>query len=175
MYIVAELVEIAADIRTRAGQEQPAFSTRQIIERCFPEVLVTGAHLPDGVDEVFARRESGPVILYKRSLSGPEQRFAIAHAIAHLLFDADGTGASVGCAGDPAREERADRFAMELLAPLAEIRPYVGRYPCDDPDEHELYLDQVDEIASHFVVPAWVIQTQIRQLMRFTEVVDKTG
>ncbi len=161
---LSTLVEIAADLRRRAGQTEPAYSTRQIVESCFPGALVTGGKLPAGVDEIVSRRADGPVIIYARSLSGPEQRFAIAHALAHLLFDGDDAQARPGFAGLSESEARADRFAAELLAPLDELRPYVGRFPSTDAEEHEIYLDQVDEISSHFVLPAAVIDLQIRRL-----------
>lgn len=162
------LARVASWIRELAEQKEPAFSTRQIIEACFPTALVTGGKLPDGVHELVSRRDEGPVIVYSRALSGPQQRFAIAHALAHLIFDGDEASARPGCAGRADCEERADAFAAELLAPLEELRPYVGRWPSLDAEEHELYLDMVDEIASHFVLPAMVIDEQIRRLVRIT-------
>jgi Zn-dependent peptidase ImmA (M78 family) len=164
----AYLVETAADLRMRAGQHEPAYSTRKIIGACFPDVMVTGGTLPDGVDEMVSRRPEGAVIVYSRAISGPAQRFAIAHALAHLLFDDDRARARPGCLGLPFVERRADCFARELLAPLVELAPYVGRWPSADPVEHELYLDMVDEIASHFVLPASVIQERIRELQQLT-------
>ena len=158
------LVEVAANLRRRSGQIEPAFSTRQIIEACFPDTLVTGGSLPPGIDEMVSRRADGPVIIYARSLPGPCQRFAIAHALAHLLFDNSSARVRPGCLGIPANEERADAFAAELLAPLDELAPYVGCGPSRDPEEHEIYLDQVDEIASHFALPAHVIDSRIRLL-----------
>lgn len=154
----------AADLRRRANQTKPAFSTRRIIDACFPDVLVTGAVLRAGVDELVTRREDGPVIVYARALSGPEQRFAIAHALAHLIFDDAAAAARPGCAGTAACEARADAFAAELLVPLEELIPFVARRPSTDPEDHEVYLDMVDEIASRFVVPAIVIEEQIRRL-----------
>lgn len=161
---MSKLVAVAADLRRRAGQVEPAFSTRQIVEACFPGTLVTGSALPPGIEEMVSRRREGPVIVYSRSLPGPSQRFAIAHALAHLLFDDERAAACAGRPGIRAHEERADAFAAELLAPLDEIEPYVGRYASEDFEEHELYLDQVDEIASHFVLPARVIDRRIREL-----------
>lgn len=172
---LSTLVEIAADLRRRSDQVEPSYSTRLILEACFPDALVTGARLPAGVDEMVSLRDGSPVIVYKRSLSGPEQRRAIAHAIAHLVFDGAEPGVRPGCAGVDVIEQRADLFAAELLAPLVELEPYVGRWPASDPEEHEIYLDMVDEIASHFVLPASVIDEQIRRLARLTELTRKTG
>lgn len=165
MPLMSMLVEVAADIRRRSGLTEPAFSTKQIVDACFPATFVTGANLPDGFDEVVKREREGALIVYKRSLPGPAQRFAIAHALAHLLFDSALTCARPGLAGNPESERRADLFATELLAPLEEVARFASRFPSEDPDEHELYLDQVDEIASRFVVPADVIDSQIRRLI----------
>ena len=157
------LVEKAAELRSRSGQYEPAFSTRLIIDECFPDVLVTGSALEPGIDELVSSTPQGPIILYRRGLATPDQRFAIAHGLAHLIFDGNNGICRPGYVGDPERELRADRFAAELLVPLVELRPYVGRRPSTNRTEHELYLDMVDEIASHFHVPAWVVDQRIRE------------
>lgn len=159
---LSTLVEIAAELRHRSDQTEPAFSTRQIIETCFPHALVTGRKLPDGIDEAVSETPQGIVILYRRGLPTPSQRFVIAHALSHVLFDRVRGGARPGSAGHASREKRADRFAGELLLPLSYLRDYVGTWP-DDPDQ-ERYLDQVDEIASHFQVPAGLVDKRIREL-----------
>lgn len=166
---LSTLVEIAADLRRRAGQLTPPFSTHRIIETALPEALVTGAQLPAGLDEVVSRRDGKPIIVYQRKLSAPEQRNAIAHGFAHVLFDDFQIGRmKPGCAGHPRIEARADLFAAELLAPLASVRRFARRRPATG-EEHELYLDHVDEIASIFGMPADVIDLQIRRL----DVTDK--
>ena len=162
---VAVLSRVAAELRTRAGETQPAFSTRKIIDACFPKLVVTGRELPDGVHEAVARTPEGDILIYGRNLPTAAKRFAIAHGLAHLLFDDGLSACRPGFAGDPDVEARADRFADELLVPLVGLREYVGRFPSDDPIEHEFYLDQVDEIASHFHVPSSVIDRRIRELM----------
>ena len=159
------IARVAADLRKHSGQTEPAFSTQAIVETCFPTVFVTGGQLPDGVDELVSVRAEGPVIVYSRRLAVPSQRFAIAHAIAHLLFDDASAAARPGRLGIPHVERRADSFAAELLAPLEELRPYVARGPSDDPEEQEIYLDMVDMISSHFVLPSDVIDRQIRTLL----------
>lgn len=157
--------EIAEEMRRRAGQDEPAFSTRAIVDACFPDAIVTGRELPVGVQDMVTLTERGPLIVYRRGIAAADQRFAIAHAVAHLMFDlVDGARPAFDNAEV---EARADDFALELLAPLAELEPYVGRFPDEGTEvERELYLDQVDEIASHFNVPAWVIDKQIRRLPR---------
>lgn len=161
---LSTLVEIAAELRSRAGQTKPPFSTTKIIESCFPEILVTGFALPAQVDELVASCSEGPTILYSRNISGPEQRFAIAHGLGHLLFDDRHACVRPGRAGIPKIERRADAFGAELLAPRAELRTRVERLPADEGEEREIYLDHVDQLASLFAMPANVIDLQIRRL-----------
>lgn len=159
---LSTLVEIAADLRHRSSQTEPAYSTRQIIDACFPHALVTGRQLPAGIDEAVSETPQGIVILYRRGLPTSSQRFVIAHALSHIIFDRVRGGCRPGSAGHAARERRADRFAAELLIPLSALREYVGAWP-DDADQ-DRYLDQVDEIASHFQVPAGLVDKRIREL-----------
>lgn len=159
------MVETAAALRRCARQVIPPYSTKRIIEACFPRIVVAGARLPIGVDEVVQPRSDGHIIVYARTLSVPEQRIAICHGLAHLIFDDDAAGLRPGCSGVRESEERADKFAIELLAPLAELQTIVRRIPSRDPDEHEIYLDHVDEIASRFSVPAAVIDSRIREFV----------
>src|SRR5690348_16042001 len=110
---LSTLVEIAADLRHKSGQHDPSFSTRLIIDACFPHAIVTGRDLPPGIDEVVAVEPSKVTILYRRGLPTPSQRFVIAHALAHVMFDRVRGGCRPGSTGQKAREERADRFAAE--------------------------------------------------------------
>lgn len=158
--------QIANSLRRRAGQIEPAYSTRQIIDACFPGTLVTGRALPVGVNDVvvvdeaaFRSHRAPHVIVYGRGMSTAEQRHAIAHALGHIVFDGAGTRCS---SQHPERELRCDRFADELLVPLEELRPYVARWP-GGPD-HETYLDMADQIASHFQVTASLVDQRIRRL-----------
>jgi Zn-dependent peptidase ImmA (M78 family) len=162
---LSTLVEIAADIRRRAMLFAPPYSTTAMIRTCFPDVVVTGRKLPPRIDEIVARTREGGVIVYKRRLPVLRQRFAIAHGIAHLLFDSDETAAAVGYAGCPISERRADTFAEELLVPLTELAKHVRRLP---PVAHgrDLYLDGIDQISSRFQVPPAVILKRIRVLER---------
>lgn len=161
---LSTLVEIAADLRRRAGQEEPAYSTHKIIETAFPDAVVTGRRLPPGVLEAVSRTSEGPVIIYARGLSAPAQRFAIAHALGHLILDGDEAFRQPGQPRCEMVERRADAFATELLVPLVELEPYVCRWPSSDEHEHEIYLDMVDEISSHFGVRCEVVDGRIREL-----------
>lgn len=167
---VAAIAAIAESLRRRADQLEPAFSTRQIIDVCFPGTIVTGRPLPRGVhdvvcvDEAAFRSHRAPhVILYSRSLPTPDQRYAIAHALAHIIFD----GARGGCSSrSNERERRCDLFAEELLVPVSRLREYVCAWPSPNLEEHETYLDQVDQIASHFHAPSRIVDRRIRSLRR---------
>lgn len=161
------LTQVAADLRRRAGQIEPLFSTRKIIDACFPRLIVTGRELPAGIHEAVSRTADGEVLIYSRALPTAAKRFAIAHGLAHLLFDDSVSGCRVGYVGDPHVEARADSFAEELLVPLKMLREYVERQPPanDNSTEREFYLDQVDEIASHFHVPSHVIDKRIREMI----------
>lgn len=145
----AAIAAIAESIRRRSEQHEPAFSTRQMIDVCFPGTKVTGRRLPAGVHDVvcvdgaaFRSHRAPHVILYNRALPSSAQRYAIAHALAHIIFD----GTQAPCSQEhPERERRCDRFADELLVPAGRLREYVCAWPSGDPDEQEVYLDQVDQ------------------------------
>jgi Zn-dependent peptidase ImmA (M78 family) len=162
--MTSTLADVACELRSRAKQSAPAFSTSQIIAMAFPEVLVTGYDLPTGIDEAVSRMSRGPVLLYRRGISTAEQRIAIAHGLAHLIFD-DDAPCERGRAGTPMRERRADAFAAELLVPLDELAKVLRVMPSKDRDEQQLYLDHVDYLASMFKVPAVIIRKRIRELV----------
>jgi Zn-dependent peptidase ImmA (M78 family) len=161
---LSTLVEIAAELRRKAKQTKAPYSTSKIVSTCFPDALVTGYRLPPKVDEIVSSCSEGPTILYSRALPGCEQRYAIAHALAHLMFDKRRACMRVGVAGLPKHELRADFFGAEVIAPLSDIREMVSVGPSKDPEDHEIYLDQVDQIASHFNAPPRVIHAQIRRI-----------
>lgn len=162
------IAAIAESLRRRADQTEPAFSTRQIIDVCFPGTKVTGRAMPTGVHEIvcideaaFRSHRAPHVIFYNRKLATAYQRYAIAHALAHIIFD----GGQGECSNrDATRELRCDRFADEMLVPLDRLGEYVSMRPPHDPASLDDYLDQVDQIASHFNVPRTVIDKRIREL-----------
>lgn len=162
---LSTLVETAANLRRRARQLQPPFSTRKIIAASFPKVAVTGRTLPPRIDELATRTRDGGLIVYRRDLPIPDQRVAIAHGLAHLIFDDDKDACAVGSVGTPACELRADAFAAELLAPLEILLREMKRWR-DRSQSREIYLDRVDQLASLFHVPADVIDVRIRVVRR---------
>jgi Zn-dependent peptidase ImmA (M78 family) len=142
----------------------------QIIEACFPGTIVTGRRFDADVDEMvrvdrqaFRTHRAPHVIYYNRDLPTSHQRYAIAHALGHIIFDG---ARRRGCAEDQLRELRCDRFADELLVPLSELRQYVCAWPSTEPSHQETYLDMVDQIASQFHVPSPVILGRIAELHR---------
>jgi len=155
------MVEVAHSLRVRAQLSRPAFSTRAIVDASFPDAVVTGHDLPVGVDEAVTRTDEGIVILYRRGLSSPEQRFAIAHAVGHLLYD----HVTAKKVSEAFRERRADRFASELLVPLYELARVLEVLPSKNPDEQRIYLDHVDQLASYFNVPAMLVRSRIRDVV----------
>jgi len=167
------IAAIAESLRRRSDQSEPAFSTRQIIDVCFPGTIVTGREMPRQVHEMvlvdpdaFRSHRAPHIIFYSRKLSTPSQRYAIAHALAHIIFD----GANGSCwRRNDERERRCDAFADELLVPLTALGEYVCVWPGHVGDDHERYLDQVDQISSHFHVPQRVIDRRIRQLRRLVK------
>ncbi len=152
---------VAHTLRCLAGEVDPPFNAYAILEASWPTAVITGRDLPNGVDEVLAVTEDGPLIIYDRSLSTADRRIAIGHAIAHLALDDD--HAPGGIVQEPEREERAEQFARELLVPPQLLLPHVSVWPADGSDPH-LYLDQVDRLAAAFHVPPSVIDEQIREL-----------
>ncbi|MDQ1446772.1 MAG: IrrE N-terminal-like domain [Acidimicrobiaceae bacterium] len=153
--------EIAADLRRRADERQPSFSTAAIIATCFPKLTVTG-HSTTTVPLGMLMRAMGHVIIYQRELPIPEQRVRIAHHLAHVIFD--GHGRIAACTYAPDAEMRADQFAAELLVPLDELKPFVWRLPPDENTKDVIYWNQCDLIASRFAVPARLIDKRIREL-----------
>jgi hypothetical protein len=165
------ITRIAESLRRRSGQSTPYYSTRQIIDACYPGTLVTGRRLPAScheltvVDEHAFRSHHAPhAIVYRRDLPIPDQRLAIAHGLAHVIFDGP-HGFDCADRNHP-REVRCDRFAAELLVPLIDLPEFVSVGPSKNPDENETYLDQVDQIASHFHVTSRLIDQRIRELRR---------
>ena len=116
---------------------EPLYSTRRIIDACFPGLVVTGRELPEGIHEAVSRTREGGVLVYNRALPTAAKRFAIAHGLAHLLFD-DGTSACrAGFLGDPDVEARADGLDPRPV----DLGPQCPRLA----DRYAGQLDQRDE------------------------------
>lgn len=108
---------------------------------------------------------TGPVIFYQRSLPSSQQRLAIAHAFAHLLFDVEGDKvANEDNCGDSAVELRADEFAAELLAPARLVVQSFPEHLLERPDDDDAVLDVIDGISSKFNVPRWVVRAQLSRI-----------
>jgi len=115
------------------------------------------------VHEAVSRTETGVVLIYRRSLTIPEQRVAIAHGVGHLVFDMHQH--VTGFVREAFRERRADAVAAELLVPLDDLAPRLRCLPSRVAQEQQIYLDHVDELAGLFAVPARLIRDRIRLLI----------
>lgn len=160
--------KVTRSLRRRARLRTPHYSTQRLINACFPGTRVTGRDLPSNVHEMvlvdegaFRSHRAPHTIVYQRALSSDEQRRAIAHALAHIIFDG---GRPVPLEHRADAELRCDRFADELLVPLDELRDWVEIWPSFDFTQREAYLDQCDLLAATFRVPAKVIDQRIREL-----------
>lgn len=162
-----DLIRVAGKLRRDAGELDPPYSTTRIIEVAFPTCVVMGRHLPRRVDEMVTRTPDGPNIVYRRGMSTAQQRFAIGHGLAHLLFDDHTTSCRIGRAGVHFNEQRADDFSAELLVPMFELRKVARWWASKRPHDRDLYLDHVDQLASLFHVPQSVIAQRIRMLERY--------
>jgi hypothetical protein len=146
--VVARVFRDAAVLRSRCGFTRPPFSTQRLVDAVCPSALVTGGDLPRGVHELVEIDRGRPVIHYSRAISSGEQRLAIAHALAHVLYDFAGDGRARPC---PLAEDRADLFALEVLAPAARMRTIRAR-PSAGVERHA-WEDRIDQIASRYHVP----------------------
>jgi Zn-dependent peptidase ImmA (M78 family) len=157
------IADVAHLIREKAGLRDPKFSTHELIDANFPDVLVVGRDLPPGVHGALERTSDGPVIVYSRDLESTAQRHAIMHEVGHLIFDGECAARRPGRNRNSAAEHRADHFADESLVPLAKLRVFVRCWPSAK-DDRDLYLDQLDALASRFAVPTEVVDRQLRSL-----------
>jgi hypothetical protein len=174
----AGIAAAAAELRERAGVETAPYSGRAIIERCFPHVLVTGGELPRGVAEVVETRGGKATIWYNRRMNTAAHRVAVAHGLAHLIFDAPSgrleCGASSSSAGAP--ERRADLFAGELLTPFADLdRHFEGEIFPRDPVDRRVFDDEVDHAASKFKVPAGFLRWRLYDLLHLRKTNFRVG
>jgi len=155
-------VVVAEELRCRAHETEPPFSVEKLLDSASPGAVVVAHDLPEGVDEVVAVMPEGAVIVHRCGLVAFALRFAIAHAIAHILLDVDEGHLRPGPIIDDERETRADDLALEILAPDRLLRPRVVFWPSPDAD----YAEQLELIALHFGVPSEAIDQRIRQLER---------
>jgi hypothetical protein len=168
---VEEIVAVTRELRGRARLLEPPFSTRAILDVCFPEVLVMGRTLPDGVDEMVFSLEEGAGIVYKRGLSTPEHRVAIAHGVAHVIWDLGKVQERMCRRHSPVvrieiAEERAELFMAELLVPLEYLDGYVRYTEPASEEDVDAHLDMIDELASHFQVPVPLLADRVSDLGR---------
>lgn len=154
-----DLANVAEALRTITHQSEPPFSVEDLLG-AWPDAVAVGRVLPDGIDELMSIDSQGVLIVYRYGLSSSEQRMAVAHALAHLIYDVGVDGVVAGVPFTVERRSRADEFARELLAPDRLLEAEVHVWPQDG----DAYDVQVDSIAQHFGVPYIVIDQRIREL-----------
>jgi hypothetical protein len=152
---------VAEELRCRAQETDPPFSVERLLDEASPGAVVAGHDLPEGIDEVVAVTPDGAVILHRCGLVAYALRFAVAHAIAHILLDVDEGHLRPGPLVDDERESRADALALELLAPDRLLQPKIVFWPSGSED---IYAEQLERISVHFGVPLAAIDQRIRQL-----------
>lgn len=164
----SRVVAVTYDLRQRVGKKGSYYSAKEIIEECFPDVMVTGAALPPGIAEVVEVRGGQKTIFYNRRINPMAQRVAITHGLAHLLFDLGPDRRE--CSRDNERmstqpiERRADLFAGELLAPLDELDEHFDEIFPREPVAKQHFDDEVDHVASTFKVPPGFLRWRLFDL-----------
>ena len=168
-------------VRAKAGlaDHGPPFSMHKIIEGAFPDIAVSGADLPRGVNEMAERRPDGKRILwYARAIPHPAQRVALAHGLYHFLTDLRVDYGVRECNPSARVLERSgalpvivnevscDLFAGELLTPtvLLDAAAPTVLFPRDT-DHEGAFGDAVDGMASMFNVPASFVRWRLYDLM----------
>jgi len=169
------VVAAAHRLRERAELTKPPYSARTLIERCFPALVVTGESLPRGVFEATTIHDGKRIIVYNRRINTAAQRVAIAHGLAHLLFDLVDKRGRLECHGVEAREaaggnhdaveRRADLFAGELLVPFDDLDAHFeGDLFPRSPAARRVFDDDVDHVASTFKVPPGFVRWRLFDL-----------
>src|SRR6185312_7133459 len=81
----------AAWVRHEAGVvgTKPPFSTRQIMERVFPRIAVTGTELPEHITEMAIADKGRRALYYNRHarIGHGQQRVGLMHGLYHHLSD----------------------------------------------------------------------------------------
>jgi Zn-dependent peptidase ImmA (M78 family) len=174
----ATIIGRAAWVRSKAGLKgtAPPYSTRAVLETCFPHIAVTGASLPPHVTEMAMWQKGKRALFYNRAVQHPQQRVGLAHGLYHHLEDmktdeglrecnlvARRFAATAGTS-DPL-ELACDLFAAELLIPLDVLdtlapRPLWGAGGL----ARGALEDEYDHLASRFNVPKGFIKWRLYDL-----------
>lgn len=155
----------------------PPFSVSNIMETLFPEVIVAQRQL-DRYGEIEVYPEPLPngkraIITYHEDSHRSTQRFTVAHELGHWLFDfkrGTETPSEVTCGVRHPVERRADRFAAELLVPLAVLHRHVKFDLHPDRDDEDAVADKaqaIQRMASRFNVSLLCMKNRVRDLARW--------
>lgn len=168
----AAITAKARNLRRKAKLNGPPYSSKLLLERCFPEIHVTGQKLPERVTEIADVTDGKRTIFYNSRLLAPEHRVGVVHGLAHHLFDL--TESRMECelrftehqADQQMRERRADLFAAEILVPMVDLDQLIG--PALEPKkpvDFQMFNDEVDHLSSRFNVPRDFLRWRISDLM----------
>lgn len=108
------------------------------------------------------------IVLVNRKDSPAQQRFAIAHEIAHYIFDYDEAAlatyykAYLTTEKNDAIELRANRFAAELLMPTNDFKARFNVYKADQKADFSL-PDVITSLSQYFDVPAAAVQRRLEE------------
>ena len=128
---VYSIVGIVDHIHRRIGYQGGRLALRDVFE-CVPGLLlaqVDPSALPPGASAAMERVSGCVRIAVDASLSRAEQRVAIAHEIGHALLHAGHVFEALPPEEESVREEQAERFAEELLAPRWALAQAPGALP----------------------------------------------
>jgi Zn-dependent peptidase ImmA (M78 family) len=172
----------AAWVRHRAGLvgTKPPYSTREIMERVFPEIAVTGTKLPQHITEMAVADKGRRALYYNRhvKIAHGQQRVGLMHGLYHHLSDMKTGNGLRECnlvrrklsrveATDNI-ELACDLFAAEVLIPfdvLDALAP-ANLYPRDE-TARAAVADEIDHLASKFNVPRGFMRWRVYDLHWF--------
>lgn len=173
-----QIIGRAAWARRKAGLEgtDPPYSTRRVMNQCFPDIAVSGTELPIHIIEMARADGDRRALYYNRNVNHSAQRIGIAHGLYHHWTDLRGDVGLRECNlamrelgridghRDPI-EVACDLFAAELLVPLDVLD---GHAP--DPIwgqgalSRDALEDECDTLASRFNVPKGFIKWRLNDL-----------
>lgn len=166
-----KIIGRAAWVRAQAGLDgrDPPYSTHDIIEKVFPNIAVSGTHLPEGITEMAVSDGPRRALFYnnRAGISHAHQRVGLAHGLYHHITDIKGIDglrecnvvlrqlADLGVGERDPTELACDLFAAELLVPL-DVLDAMAPDPLWGPNAlpKKAFDDECDHLASRFNVPA---------------------
>ncbi len=170
----------AAWVRSQAGLvgAPPPYSSRDILDKVFPNIAVSGTKLPKRVTEMAVADGNKRALFYNRDVSHPHQRVGLMHGLYHHLSDIKGETGLRECnlllremstrstkMKDPV-ELACDLFAAEMLIPLDVLDQYTPLDPFPK-NLHDKAAadDEIDHLSSRFNVPRGFMRWRLFDLL----------